>query len=83
MLWIRIQSDPNLGTYLLDPDPEWILPPAIERLLKGQAGDPHPVAGADGPVRVNLVGEEEAESVLPGQPQVPPGQEHAAHQPRG
>ena len=33
--------------------------PGIERLLERRAGDPHPVAGTDGPVRVYHVVEEE------------------------
>ena len=51
--------------------------PGIERLLERRAGDPHPVAGTDGPVRVYHVVEEELEAVLPAQPEVAPGEEDA------
>ena len=48
----------------------------VEGLLEGGAGDPHPVAGTDGPVRVDHVVEEELEAVLPAEPEVAPGEEH-------
>ena len=49
----------------------------VEGLLEGGAGDPHPVAGTDRPVGVYHVVEEELEAVLPVEPEVAPGEEHA------
>ena len=49
----------------------------VERLLEGRAGDPHPVAGTDRPVRVYHVVEEQLEAVLPVEPEVAPGEEDA------
>ena len=45
----------------------------VETLLEGGGGDPHPVAGAHRPVRVDHVVQEELEPVLPVQPEVSPG----------
>jgi hypothetical protein len=60
---------------MIQPDSLYL--PAVERFLEGGAGDPHPVAGTDGPVPVNEIAEKEVQPMLPGQPQVTAGQKHA------
>ena len=43
----------------------------VEALLEDGGGDPHPVARAHRPVRVYLVVQEELQSVLPVEPEIP------------